>query len=146
MKESTIKIVGKHITENDDELEEGYIEIEVEAYDILRELDSEDVADYARWSLDMKHEDDFESSLDDFDNDDFVKALKSSGYNFAQQVTEEDCIEVLEVGGYVITDENDEENRLDYVCSRQLEEIKEKFLEGNWSERESIYNKIIYGN
>ncbi len=39
MKNPNIRIVGKHITENDDELEEGYVEIEVEAYDYKSLID-----------------------------------------------------------------------------------------------------------
>jgi len=143
MKASTIRIVGKHITENNSELEKGYVEIELEIKDLLGEIDGEDIGDYARYNLDMKHEDDFESNIEDFDDDELVKALEDNGYNFAQKVTEEDCIEVLEIGGYVITDECDEVNSLDYTDSCRLEEIQQKFLNGSWSERQELYNKLI---
>ncbi len=140
MKKPTIRVSGKQVFANQDELEKGYVEIELEAYDILREIDADDVADYARWSLDMKHEDDFKSSLDDFSEDELVKALESNGYNFAQKVTEEDCIEVLEENGYIISTEK--ENVLDHIDAPMFEEIQEKFLNANWAERQDMYNLI----
>lgn len=145
MKTKTIRLVGKHVFENNDELEEGYVEIEVEVYDILREIDSEDVVDYARSSLDMKHEDDFESNLDDFEEDDLIKHLENNNYNFAQKVSEEECIEALEIGGYIITTKSDLDIDLDYVDSNMLEEIEDLFLYSSCAEREEIYNKVING-
>lgn len=142
MKASIIRIVGKHITENDDELEEGYVEIEISIKDLLDEIDNEDIVDYAEDNLNMKHEDDFESDIDDFDVNELVSKLEDEGYNFAQKVSEEDCIEVLEIGGYVITDKNDEENRLDYVDGTMLEEIINLFLYSSCAEREQLYNLI----
>lgn len=142
MKTATIRVVGKHITENDDELEEGYTEIQVEAYDILREIGSEDVADYARWSLDMRHEDDFESSLEDFSEDDIADYLEEWGYNFSKHIGEEDCIDFLEDSGYTVLTNSEADNGLDIIDSRMLEEIKDIFINASVFERERIYNLI----
>jgi hypothetical protein len=143
MKNPNIRIVGKHITENDDELEEGYVEIELPVKDLLDEIDNEDIEDYARWSLDMRHEDDFESNIGDFDVDDLVKQLEYEGYNFSIKIGEYDCIEFLEESGYTVLDKNDANGNLDYIDSCRLEEIQEKFLNGSWSEREQLYQKLI---
>jgi hypothetical protein len=143
MKNPSIRIVGKHITENDDELEEGYVEIELPVKDLLDEIDNEDIEDYARWSLDMRHEDDFESNIDDFDVDDLVKQLEYEGYNFSIKIGEEDCIEFLEESGYTVLDKNDAESSLDYIDASMLGELTERFLNASVFEREEIYNKIM---
>jgi hypothetical protein len=144
MKKKTINYVGKQILENSYELEEGYVEIELEAYDILREIDSEDVMDYTRWSLNMRHEEDFESSLDDFDEDELIEELKSRGHNFSKQIGEEECIDFLEDSGYTITaDEAVVGNGLDYVDAQRLEEIQKKFIDSSWDEKLVMYNKVF---
>lgn len=142
MKNKTINCVGKQVLENSDELEEGYVEIELEAYDILREIDSEDVADYARWSLDMKHEDEFESSLDDFDEDDLVKELESRGHNFSYQIGEDECIEFLEDSGYNIT-YNNQGIQYDYVDNCLFEDIVNKFNSLSVFDRQKMRDLII---
>lgn len=141
MKPTTIRISGKRVFENQDELDVGHVEIEVEAYNILREIDSEDVADYARWSLDMKHENDFESNIEDFDEDELVEALEDLNFNFSRQIDEDECIEFLEDSGYIIKTPR-EENSLDYIDSNLLEEITNIFLNATVFERQEIFNKI----
>jgi hypothetical protein len=144
MRQKTINCVGKQVFKNSDELEKGYVEIELKAYDILREIDSEDVMDYARYSLDMKHEDDFESSLDDFDKDDLIEELESRGHNFSKQIGEEGCIDFLEDSGYTVTtDEDVVGNELDYVDAQLLEAIQKKFINSSWDERLVMHNKIF---
>jgi hypothetical protein len=144
MKVNTIRIIGKHITENDDELEEGYVEIEAETYDILREINSEDVANYARWSLDMKHEDDFESDLDDFDNTDLWNHLNNSySFDVYDELDDEDMVDYLERKGYTIDTPDFIDNGLDYVDASMLEEIENLFLNSSCAERVEIFNKII---
>lgn len=144
MKQNKIRVVGKQVFGNEDELEKGYVEIELEAYDILREIDSEDVMDYARYSLDMRHEDEFESSLDDFDKDDLIEELELRGHNFSYQIGEEDCIDFLEDSGYTITADKDVVGSgLDYVDAQRLEDIQKKFMDSNWDDRLTMYNKIF---
>lgn len=140
MKKPTFRIVGKQIFENSDELEEGYVEIEVEAYDTLREIDSDDVADYARWRLDMRHEDDFESNIDDFTDEELVEALQDNYYNFAKLLDEDDLIDYLQDKGYIISEEK--QNVLDHIDTPMFEEISQKFLNSSWTQREEMYNLI----
>lgn len=144
MKAPTIRIVGKHITDNNFELEDGYVEIELEVKDLLDEIDGEDIGDYAENNLDMKHEDDFESSLDDFTDDDLVEKLQDWGYNFSKQIDEDECIEFLEDSGYIVITEQEAINdTLDYADAVMMREIQEKFLNGSWNERITLYNKIF---
>ena len=142
MKATTIRVVGKQVFENSDELEEGYVEIELEAYDILREIDSEDVVDYTRWSLSMRHEDDFESSLNDFDDDDLIEELESNGYNFSKQIGEEDCIEFLEESGYIVSTPK-ELNEYDYVDNCLFDDIVSVFDSLSVFDRQKLRDLIV---
>jgi predicted transcriptional regulator len=141
MKAETIRVVGKQVFANQDELEEGYVEIELEAYDILREIDNEDVADYARWSLDMKHEDDFESSLEDFDDDELIKELESNGYNFSKQIGEDDCIEFLEESGYTVSEYK--EAKYDYIDMCLFDDIVSVFDSLDVFSRQKLRDLVV---
>jgi hypothetical protein len=143
MKNKTITLEGKQIFANQDELEEGYVEIIIEVKDILDEIDNEDIEDYARDYLDMNHEDDFESNLDDFDEDELADKLEDWGYNFSKQIGEDECIEFLEESGYTITADKDVDNSLDYIDASRLEEITNLFVNGSWHQRDLMYKLLI---
>jgi hypothetical protein len=136
----TIKLIGKHINENLDELEEGYAEIEVNVEDTLNIFDLEDVLRIARWH-NYRHEDDFESRIEDFTDDDLIKELKSNGYDFTRQLNEEQCIDYLESEGYKIDMPNNFDE-LDNIDQSKLEEIINLYYNSSWIEREKIYNTI----
>lgn len=140
---STINWVGKQISTNQDELEDGYVEIVVDVKDILDEIDNEEISEYARWKLDMIYEDSFESNLDDFEDYELVDELENRNYNFSKQIGEEDCIEFLEDSGYTITVNKDVDDSLDYIDSGRLEEITNLFINGSWGERELMYKLLI---
>lgn len=141
MKRNIINWVGKQVLENSDELEEGCVEIVLELKDILDEIDDEDIADYARYYLDMKHEDDFESSLDDFDDDDLIEELESRGHNFSSQIGEDDCIDFLEDIGYTII--ADKGIQYDYVDNCLFEDIVNKFDSLDFFSRQKMRDLII---
>lgn len=141
MKNETINWVGKQVFANQDELEEGYVEIILDVRDILDEIDNEDIADFARWSLDMIPEDEFESSLDDFDNNDLIEELESRGHNFSYQIGEEDCIDFLEDSGYTIT--YDKGIQYDYVDNCLFEDITNKFDSLDCFSRQKMRDLII---
>ena len=63
-----IKVSGKQVFENEDELEEGYVEISISLDDLLSDIDSEKLTDWACDNLDLKHE------------DECVEFLEESGY------------------------------------------------------------------
>lgn len=83
-----MEIEGEFINFSDTE---GYHIIKVNELDLLDEIDDEDIAKYARYTLNMIPEEDVYTSLDDFYEDDIVKHLKNEGYNFAEEI---ECIEV----------------------------------------------------
>lgn len=141
MRNNIINWSGKQILTNQDELEDGHVEIAIEVKDILDEINNDDIEQYARYYLDMRHEDDFESDLDDFQEEDIVEKLEDLGYNFSKNIGEEDCIEFLEDCGYTITD-NSHIDSLDSVDENMLYEITKKFLESSWEERDLIYKKL----
>lgn len=142
MKNKEIRLVGKQILENSDELEEGYVEVVLVVDDILGEIDDDVIKDYAKWDLNMRHEDDFESSLDDFDEDELVEALKDSGYNFSKQIGEEDCIEFLEERGYIVSTSK-EMNEYDYVDNCLFEDISSVFDSLDCFSRQKLRDLII---
>jgi len=140
---STINWVGKQILTNQEELEEGYVEVVIDVKDILNEIDNEEISEYARWKLDMIYEDSFESDLDDFDDGDLVDELENRNYNFSEQIGEDECIEFLEDSGYTITADKDVDNSLDYIDAVRLEEITNLFVNGSWGERDLMYKLLI---
>ncbi len=142
-KNNTINWVGEQVFANQDELEDGHVEIVIEVKDILDEIDNEAIEDYARYYLDMKHEDDFESDLDDFSESDLVDKLEDWGYNFSRLIGEDECIEFLEESGYTIIADEDVDEGLDYIDASRLEEITNLFVNGSWSERELMYKLLI---
>jgi hypothetical protein len=142
MKPKAIKLFATQIPYTEEELEEDEVYVEFNVQELLKQIDNEDVEDYARWSLDMKHEDDFESSLEDFSEDDIADYLEEEGYNFSSHIGEEDCIDFLEDSGYTVTLNKYVDNSLDYIDNRMLDEITEIFTNATVFEREEIYNKI----
>lgn len=121
---------------------EGYHIIKVSEDYLLDEIDNDSIADYARWTLNMLHEDSVYSSLDDFDIDDIADYLEEEDYNFSKHIGEEDCIDFLEDSGYAVLTNSEADDGLDIIDSRMLEEIKDIFINSSVFEREKIYNLI----
>lgn len=139
-----IRIVGELISENSDELEKGCVEVALSVNDILGAVDAEDIQDYVSWNLDMKHVDDFESSLDDFDEDELVEALENLNYDFYEKMDTDSCIEFIESQGYAVTaDEDVVGNGLDCIDTQRLEDIQQKFIASSWDDKVIMYNKIF---
>lgn len=136
----TIKLFATQIPYPKGELEENEVYVEFNVGELLDEIDNEDIADYSRWTLDMKHEDEFESSLDAFDKDDLVKELESRGHNFSYQIGEE-CIGFLEDSGYTIT--YDKGIQYDYVDNCLFEDITNKFDSLSVFDRQKMRDLII---
>ncbi|HSE99944.1 MAG TPA: hypothetical protein VLA48_03525 [Nitrososphaeraceae archaeon] len=142
MKQNTIKLFATQIPYTDEVLEENEVYVEFDVEELLDQIDNEDIANYARFSLDMIPEDSVYSSLDDFDEDDIVSHLEDGGYNFSKHIGEEDCIEFLEESGYTVLTDSEVDNGLDIIDSRMLEEIEDIFINSSVFEREKIYNLI----
>lgn len=142
MRNNIINWSGKQILTNQDELEDGHVEIVVDVSDFLDEVDTDVLREYVEYHLDMRHEDDFESDLDDFQEEDIVEKLEYLGYNFSKNIGEEGCIEFLEDCGYTITDNRDIDDSIDFVHQGMLDEITKKFLESSWEERDLMYKKL----
>lgn len=92
----------------------------------------------------MRHEDDFESSLDDFSETELVDALRDSWYNFSNEVAEEEMVAILENRGYTVTAyKGVVSSGLDYVDAQRLEDIQKKFIDSSWDDKLIMYNKIF---
>jgi len=143
MKQNEIRYAGKQVFANQDELEEGYVEIVINIDDILEEIDDEYIAIYARYSLNMRHEDDFESSLDDFDDDELLEALKNNYYNFAKEVEEDEMIEYLEERGYTVEADSRSTPEYDYVDNCLFYDIVNKFNSLDCFSRQKMRDLII---
>lgn len=144
MKEKIIKLFATQVPYIEEELEENEVYVEFNVGELLDEIDDEDVYDYAVENFNLINGDDFESSLDDFDEDDLVKELENRGHNFSYQIGEEECIEFSEDSGYtIIADEAVVGSGLDYVDAQRLEDIQKKFIDSSWDEKLVMYNKIF---
>lgn len=91
----------------------------------------------------MKHEDDFQSSLDDFSEDELVEALEDLNYNFSGRVDEDLCIEYLEDLGYYISYDKSISNDYDYVDNCLFEDIVNKFNSLDYFSRQKMRDLII---
>lgn len=133
-----IRIVGKQITENSNELEKGYVEVEFEVEDLLGEIGVEDVTDYALNNLRLINPEDFEYDIDHFEDYELVRELKNNGYNFSKEIDEDECIDFLEDSGYTVT----YGERLDLIDDLKLVEIIELFNSSSWIDREVMYKSV----
>lgn len=135
-----MKIEGEFLNWTD--LDNDYCSVEVDSSYLLENLDDDDIEDYARYKLDMIHEDAFESNLDDFTDSKLVDELEYRGYNFSHLIGEDDCIDFLEESGYTITYGETTESSLDVIDANMLDEIVTIFKQASVFEREEIYNLI----
>lgn len=132
------KIVEEHNTQD------GFATIEISIEEILGEINDETLVDYVLDNFDVKHVDDFQSDIDDFSEDELVEALENNYYDFLSHHSSRDedaWIEKLEEMGYVVTMSEDSDN-LDVYDKNNLDEIIQKFVNGNFDEREKIYKLI----
>lgn len=79
-----------------------------------------------------------EINLDIFDTDDLVYELHERGFNFMDEVDEEDLAEYIEATAYGRVTQN----TLDNVDQKYLEEIIQKFHQSSLLERQEMYNKL----
>lgn len=140
MKNKTIQLVGKHIKENDDEFEDGYVEVQLNVQDILDEIDSDDVIKYAKDVFDLVHPDD---CLDNFTESELVEALEDLNYDWYEQYTEDGCIAYLEDRGYIVSDEEGKVGDYDSIDNSLLEDITSVFDSLNVFERRELRDLVL---
>jgi hypothetical protein len=143
MKQNEIRYAGKQVFANQDELEEGYVEIIINVKDILDELDNEDIEEYARYYLDMLHEDDFESDLGDFSESELVDHLRDGWFDFTEEVGEEELIDFLERRGYIISGDGVSSSEYDYVDNCLFDDITEKFDSLDCAKRAELRDLVV---
>lgn len=102
------------------------------------EITSQNLEHYVKWLEDNCKE------LDDYLDSELIDYLEENDYEFIDEVTTEEMIESLEYKGYVVSEsyEAKDEEYVDHNDLIKLEEIREKFLNASWAEREEIYNKV----
>jgi hypothetical protein len=135
---TTIRLLGEPKQNEEHVIENGYVEVEYDVNYVLDIIGSKDITQYALDNLYLINPEDFEYNIDHFTNEDMVKGLKSNGYDFTQQLDEEQCIDFLEDKGYKI-DERTDVDELDIVDQDKLNKIIEKFTASSW-----IYRDIMY--
>lgn len=143
MKQKEIKLLGKQVFGNEDELEKDEVYVEFDVQELLDEIDNEDIENYARYSLDMMYEDDFESSLDDFNEEELVEALEDLNYNFSSRIDEDLCVEYLKNSGYFVTDKRSISNDYDYVDNCLFMDISSVFDSLSCTGRQELRDLII---
>ncbi len=101
--------------------------------------------EYIKW-LEDKYENDCEcKELDDYTEADIVQELKNRDFDFIEEVEDHEMIEYLESIGTQVFDENfvpKDEEFVDHNDLIKLEEIKQKFIDSSWADREIIYRVI----
>lgn len=127
MKTKKIRLFATQIPYIEEELDENEVYVEFNVGELLDQIESSDVYDYACYNFDLVSEDDIKSSIEDFDEDELVEALRDNYYNFTKEVGEDEMIEYLEERGYVVDDERNISNDYDYVDNCLFEDIVNKF-------------------
>lgn len=145
MEEEKIILVGKHITENEDEIAEGYIQVELVIEDTLNEIGYQYLRKYAKNTLDLIDEDD----LEDVDEDNLVDELNNRDYDFIGGADNEKLINKLEGDGYKVIYEYDKEyyeylqiSDLDVQDMHMLKEITKKFMNASIFEKADMYKAM----
>jgi hypothetical protein len=142
MKEKTIKLFATQIPYTEEELEENEVYVEFSVGELLDQIESSDVYNYAIRNLGLV--DEFSNSLYAFAEDEMIEELESRGHNFSYQIGEGECIEFLQDSGYIVSHYYDEPNYgLDCVDAQRLEDIQKKFIDYSWDDRLIMYNKIF---
>lgn len=143
--DNKIILVGKHITEYQDEIADGHVQVELDIDDTLNEIGWEYLKKYARDTLDLTEKDD----LDDVDEDYLIDELSNRNYDFCKGSSDEKLTQELESRGYKVLDEYDEEyyeylqiSTLDVQDMYMLKEIIKKFMDATVFEKETI-NKVV---
>ena len=139
MKNKTINLVGKHITENIDDIQDGYVEVQFDVNTLLSDIDSDDIRSFARSWCGLIDADDLSS----FDEDDLVAALKKQYYHFQKSIDELDDEDIIEEYFGRDLGRFNGETYLDDVDAQRLQEITDKFINSTWAEREEMYKQII---
>lgn len=142
---NTIELVGKLVTENTEELAEGYVAVEFVVQDLLDEIDTSDVRSYAKYNFDLVDSDD----LSDADQDDMIEELRDRGYNFLNGADDEALIDAVENNGYKCIYEYDQEYYdfleiadLDVQDMHMLKEITKKFMNASVFEKADIHKAV----
>lgn len=144
--EDKIILVGKHITEHSEEIEEGYVQVEFDVESLLDEIPSTDIKMYARDNYDYISKND----LDELDQDDLVEELRDRGYNFLLGADPQALVDTLEKQGYKCLDEYDDEYyeylktaRLDIQDMNMLKEITKRYLDASIFEKAEMHKAIM---
>ena len=146
MKPKTIKLFATQIPYIDEELGENEVYVEFNVGELLDQIDNEDIADYARWNFDMVGEDEFESNLDDFSDNELVEALRDNWYDFSKEIDEDEMITILEDKGYTVSDDGTVSNDYDYTDSCLFEDIVSVFDSLSSAKKQELRDIVVnYG-
>lgn len=144
--DNKIILVGKIVTDEFDDIAEGYAQVEFKVDELLDEIDSCDVRSYAKDSYDLISIDD----LSDCDEDDMVEELEDRGFNFIGGAKPEALINALEDHGYKCIYEYDKEYddylkvaNLDIQDMNMLKEITQRFINASIFDKEDMYEAIM---
>lgn len=102
--------------------------------------------EYIKW-LEDRYENDCEcKELDDYSEWEIVEHLKSESYDFTEEISTLELVNHLESCGFTVIKGEYVADDVEYVDHNdliKLDEIRTKFLNSSWSEREKIYNQVV---
>lgn len=105
--------------------------------------------EYIKWLEDKYQNDDCDCSdkpLEDYDESEIVGHLKSTNFDFIEEVNTSEMIDYLGSTGHTIIRGDfipKDEELVDHNDLIRLDEIRTKFLDSSWAEREKIYSRIM---
>lgn len=106
--------------------------------------DFENIEAYVDYLENLVDDEDLDNILEDIEEDDVFDWLDYKGFDFLNEMDSQELIEHLSGVGYKMIPEESDANELDLIDNNRLEEIKNLFIYSSFTEREKIYNKIIY--
>lgn len=142
-----IRWVGKQVFDDEENIEEGCVEMIINVSEFLDEVDTEILKGYVDYHLDLIHPDDCEcETVEDASNYDLVYELKHRrDFSFLGEIEDDEMIDYLIESGYTVTDnDNYLQDSLDFVHQGMLDEIVKKFLGSSWEERDLMYKKLYH--
>lgn len=142
MKNNKIKLFAMQVP-CDEELEENEVFVEFNVEELLNQIESSDVYDYATERFGLVNEDGVAIKLDDFYESDLIEHLRDNYYNFIKEVDTNEMIKHLESLGYSLDNEFFNKDEYDYIDSILFEEISTKFHSLSVFDRQKLRDLII---
>jgi len=124
---------------------DGFADIEISIKEVLEEIEEyqdDMLPDYVVDNYEVKYTKDFESDIDDFDDDELIQKLENNNHDFTNQICDEDMITTLENRNYIVR-EADKAYEMDNLDTQLFEEISKRFFDASMFKKQEMYDAIF---